>query len=121
MPIREIGPSLVGVINEKAPPFSTGLSVRKERLGDPSGSGRKGTGESFRTKVIRRCQDRSRQPDLLVALARDPTLRFARRADASGDLLPPSPPAEKATARQDQAGQSGTGDGAGDGSNRVNI
>jgi hypothetical protein len=29
------------------------------------------------------------------------------------DLLPPSPPAEKATARQDQAGQSSTDDGAG--------
>src|SRR5215813_14094490 len=28
-------------------------------------------------------------------------------------LLPPSPPAEKATARQDQAGQSSTSDGAG--------
>jgi len=33
----------------------------------------------------------------------------------SAAFLPPSPPAEKATARQDQAGQSGTGDGAGDG------
>ena len=31
-----------------------------------------------------------------------------------GDLLPPSPPAEKATARQDQAGKASTGDGAGD-------
>src|SRR5262249_8461722 len=30
-------------------------------------------------------------------------------------FLPPSPPAEKATARQDQAGQASTGDGAGDG------
>ena len=30
-----------------------------------------------------------------------------------GDLLPPSPPGEKATARQDQAGQSGADDGAG--------
>src|SRR5262249_1254392 len=30
-----------------------------------------------------------------------------------GDLLPPSPPAEKTTARQHQAGQAGTGDGAG--------
>jgi hypothetical protein len=27
-------------------------------------------------------------------------------------LLPPSPPGEKATTRQDQAGQSSTGDGA---------
>src|SRR5258706_3257510 len=34
---------------------------------------------------------------------------------SSGDSLPPSPPAEKATARQDQAGQSCTGDGARDG------
>ena len=36
-----------------------------------------------------------------------------RRAN-SGNLLPPSPPAEKATARQDQAGHSGTSDGGGD-------
>jgi hypothetical protein len=35
-------------------------------------------------------------------------------ARCSGDLPPPSPPAEKTTARQDQAGKSGTGDGAGD-------
>ena len=39
-----------------------------------------------------------------------------RFAESSGDLLPPSPPAEKATARQDQAGQSRTDDGAGDSS-----
>jgi hypothetical protein len=31
----------------------------------------------------------------------------------SGDLLPPSPPAEKATARCDPAGKASTGDGAG--------
>jgi hypothetical protein len=36
------------------------------------------------------------------------------RAGSSGDLLPPSPPAEKATASQDQAGQASTDDGAGD-------
>jgi hypothetical protein len=35
-------------------------------------------------------------------------------AGSSGDFLPPSPPAEKATARKDQARQTGTGDGAGD-------
>jgi hypothetical protein len=29
-------------------------------------------------------------------------------------LVPPSPPAEKAAARQDQAGQASTGDGTGD-------
>jgi hypothetical protein len=34
--------------------------------------------------------------------------------ERSGDLLPPSPPAEKATARQDQAGKASTGDGTGD-------
>src|SRR5262245_51272180 len=33
-------------------------------------------------------------------------------AGCSGDLPPPSPPAEKTTARQDQAGQAGTGDWA---------
>src|ERR1700730_18377476 len=32
----------------------------------------------------------------------------------SGDFLPPSPPAEKATTREDQAGQGSTGDRAGD-------
>jgi len=36
-------------------------------------------------------------------------------AGSSGDLLPPSPPAEKATASQDQAGQPGTRDGTGSG------
>jgi hypothetical protein len=35
----------------------------------------------------------------------DNALRGLARANCSGDLLPPSPPAEKATARQDQAGQ----------------
>src|SRR5262249_12662845 len=30
--------------------------------------------------------------------------------DVSGDLLPPSPPAEKATTSEDQTRQSGTGD-----------
>src|SRR5437660_550030 len=34
-------------------------------------------------------------------------------AGTSGDFLPPSPPAEKATARQDQAGKASTGDGRG--------
>ena len=34
-------------------------------------------------------------------------------AGNSGGFLPPSPPAEKATARQDQAGQPSTDDGAG--------
>ena len=44
--------------------------------------------------------------------------RVRNCAGSSGDLLPPSPPAEKATASQDQAGQTGTGDGAGDGCDR---
>jgi len=33
--------------------------------------------------------------------------------------VPPSPPAEKATARQDQAGETSTGDGFGDGGDRA--
>jgi hypothetical protein len=37
-----------------------------------------------------------------------------RCAGCSGDFLPPSPPAEKATARQDQAGQASAGDGSRD-------
>ena len=35
-------------------------------------------------------------------------------AGSSGDLVAPSPPAEEATASQDQAGQSCTSDGTGD-------
>jgi hypothetical protein len=41
--------------------------------------------------------------------------RRKRRVDCpetSGNLLPPPPPPEKATARQDEAGQASTGDGA---------
>jgi hypothetical protein len=33
--------------------------------------------------------------------------------ESSGDLLPPSPPAEKATAREDQAGKASADNGAG--------
>ena len=40
-------------------------------------------------------------------------------AGSLGDFAPPSPPAEKATARCDQTGQASTGDGAGDGAHRV--
>ena len=36
-------------------------------------------------------------------------------------FLPPSPPAEKATAREDQARQSGTGDGTGHGQEAANL
>ncbi len=43
----------------------------------------------------------------------------ARWAACSGDLLPPSPPAEKATAREDQAGKASTGDWAGDRAGRA--
>ena len=42
--------------------------------------------------------------------------RRKRRVDCpetSGNLLPPSPPAEKATARQDQAGKASADDGGG--------
>ena len=42
------------------------------------------------------------------------TTPHEERARSSGDLLPPSPPAEKATAREDQARKASTGDGAGD-------
>src|SRR6516164_11495422 len=46
----------------------------------------------------------------------EPGARLFRRPNAwsrSGALLPPSPPAEKATASKDQAGKPGTSDGAG--------
>jgi hypothetical protein len=41
-------------------------------------------------------------------------INHERCAGCSGAFLPPSPPAEKATARQDQAGKSSTGNRAGD-------
>jgi hypothetical protein len=53
-------------------------------------------------RVRRRSDGRRSEPRQSPAAA---ALRY------SGDLLPPSPPAEKATARQDQTGKSGTGDG----------
>jgi hypothetical protein len=37
---------------------------------------------------------------------------LARRSHCSGNLLPPSPPAQKTTTRQDQSGKACTGDGA---------
>jgi hypothetical protein len=40
-------------------------------------------------------------------------VKFSGRS--SSDFLPPSPPTQKATARQDQAWETSTGDGAGDG------
>jgi hypothetical protein len=53
-------------------------------------------------------------------LARQPCSHDAsddcrRSRQVSRELMTPSPPAEKTTARQDQAGQSSTGDGTGDG------
>jgi hypothetical protein len=49
-----------------------------------------------------------------VCISETDTAR-ARCPEPSSDFLTASPPGEKATARQDQAGQSGTGDGTGDG------
>ena len=46
---------------------------------------------------------------------------YANSAGNSGDLLPPSPPSEKATASQDQTGQSSTGDWAGNGSRIIRM
>jgi hypothetical protein len=48
---------------------------------------------------------------LLIAL-RIHTPQQQRVTGCSGDFLPPSPPAEKATASQDQTRQASTGDGA---------
>jgi hypothetical protein len=51
------------------------------------------------------------------------TARIGRQLPARslGALPPPSPPAEKAAARQDKAGKSGTRDGAGDGGELENC
>jgi hypothetical protein len=46
-----------------------------------------------------------------IAGCRKRRVRIAR----SGDLPPPSPPGEEATAREHETRQSGAGDGAGDG------
>ena len=42
-------------------------------------------------------------------------------SEGSGDVLPPSPPAEKATTSLDQAGQSSTGDGTEHGQECANF
>jgi hypothetical protein len=50
----------------------------------------------------------------------DPVAKKERQyAGCSGDFATPSPPAEKASARQDQAGQARASDGAGHGIGRV--
>src|SRR5262249_60799164 len=63
----------------------------------------------------------SRQPHILCATlltrlcgrnSETPPVRVCTPQRCSGDLLPPSPPAEKATAGQDQAGKASTSDGA---------
>ena len=55
-----------------------------------------------------------------VLINRDCSATGCRKRRArSGDLLPPPPPGEKATARQDQAGKASTGDGRGDGGGGV--
>jgi hypothetical protein len=47
----------------------------------------------------------------LAASSLGRVLRNRERCAGSGDLFPPSPPAEKATAREDQTGQASTSDG----------
>jgi hypothetical protein len=47
--------------------------------------------------------------------------RVSAARECSGRLLPPPPPAEKATARQDQAGKASTGDGAGNGGTSIKL
>src|SRR5262245_2096185 len=61
-------------------------------------------------RKTRIAKQRPRQ-DYWACRVPQPTERVSRKR--SGDLLPPSPPAEKATARQDQTGKSCTGDGTG--------
>jgi hypothetical protein len=57
------------------------------------------------------CVDVNRaQLDFELGTNRKRRVRIVR----SGALLPPSPPAEKATTSQDQAGKASTGDGTGD-------
>ena len=55
-----------------------------------------------------------RVTQLLLAHSKHKAAHPHPAADVLVDGVPPTPPAEKATARQDQAGKSSTGDGAGD-------
>jgi hypothetical protein len=61
----------------------------------------------------------SQRVGLLLALMRATTRPSAITPGSCG-LTPASPPAEKATARQDQAGKASTDDGAGDGGDGSN-
>jgi hypothetical protein len=82
----------------------------------------------IRVMQVRRCDGKGHAPTLLYSdmVLRECTHKsrwFGNRwlpqttcagcAGCSGGLLPPSPPAEKSTARQDQARQSSADDGAG--------
>jgi hypothetical protein len=86
-----------------------GYRQRKLRLSKLQPSG----GNFDTARQIRNCE----QPALLHVhfdFGRDCRKRCVRlRGECSGDLAPASPPGEKATASQDQAGQASTGDGAG--------
>ena len=63
---------------------------------------------AFREGLERR---RRAEEEVVSAHSRGTAALAAFRAGSSGDFLTLSPPAEKANARQDQAGQASTGDG----------
>jgi hypothetical protein len=63
-----------------------------------------------RARGLRACTHKSR----LFGNRWLPQMTCADCAGSSGDLLPPSPPAEEATTRQDQARNTRTDNGAGD-------
>ena len=60
------------------------------------------------------CSSVKSQPSPGLAAGAFSLLAVVGAAGSSGGLLPPSPPAEKATTRQDQAGKASTSDGTGD-------
>jgi hypothetical protein len=67
----------------------------------------------LRNKIHERFVDKLSLADVHASLERGlSNSSSSARLKSSGALLPPSPPAEKATARQDQAGKASTGDGA---------
>jgi hypothetical protein len=89
-------------LNDRAVPFSHVV----RRYEDPAPLGAKGGALGTLASLFRPEELR------LTTHGRARSFCATPAARCPGDLLPPSPPAEN-TAAQDQAGQSGTGDGGG--------
>jgi hypothetical protein len=82
--------------------------LRTDARGPDGGVRQEAAAGNLTHTILRPCTHKSRLLRQSLAAAND--VCGLRPPESSGDLLPPSPPAEKATARQDQAGKASTDD-----------